>query len=190
MIQEGQWRGGLIPYGYRLEFQGRTNKKSQPVRDLMIDEEEGMVVREIFHLLADEGYGTNRVAQYLNDYGIKTKRGTTLWRETSIRALTGESALDLSVINTMIIKHRSRRYSAAQSMEDARTQLEREQQSSKETQAQIDEMLSWADCYDNATIATRYMIITWIVERVESRPGRKLHIIFRISLEQFLGEPT
>ena len=87
MIQEGQWRGGLVPYGYRLEFQGRTNKKNKPVRDLMIDEEEGKVVREIFHLLTEEGYGTNRVAQYLNDRGIKTKRGTTLWRGTSIRAL-------------------------------------------------------------------------------------------------------
>ena len=84
MIQEGQWRGGLVPYGYRLEFQGRTNKKNKPVRDLMIDEEEGKVVREIFHLLTEEGYGTNRVAQYLNDRGIRTKRGTTLWRGTSI----------------------------------------------------------------------------------------------------------
>ena len=88
MIQEGQWRGGLVPYGYRLEFQGRTNKKNKPVRDLMIDEEEGKVVREIFHLLTEEGYGTNRVAQYLNDRGIKTKRGTTLWRGTSMAILT------------------------------------------------------------------------------------------------------
>ena len=87
MIQEGLWRGGLLAYGYKLEFQGRTNKKNQPVRDLMIDEEESQVVREIFRLLVDEGYGTNRVAQYLNDHGIKTKRGTTLWRGTAIRKI-------------------------------------------------------------------------------------------------------
>ena len=37
MVQDGQWRGGLVAYGYRLEFQGRTNKKGQPVRDLVID---------------------------------------------------------------------------------------------------------------------------------------------------------
>ena len=87
MVMEGQWRGGLVPYGYRLEQLGRTNKKNQPVPDLMIDEEEAKVVREIFRLLTDEGYGTNRVANYLNEQGIKTKRGTTLWRGTSIRAL-------------------------------------------------------------------------------------------------------
>jgi len=27
------------------------------------------------------------VANYLNERGIKTKRGTTLWRATSVRAL-------------------------------------------------------------------------------------------------------
>ena len=53
----------------------------------MIDEDEAAVVREIFHLLTGEGYGTVRVANYLNDKGIKTKRGKSLWRGTSIRAL-------------------------------------------------------------------------------------------------------
>ena len=84
---EGQWRGGLVAYGYRLEYLGRTNKKNQPVRDLVIDEEEAKVVKKIYSLLSDEGYGTNRVANYLNEQGIKTKRGTTLWRGTSIRSL-------------------------------------------------------------------------------------------------------
>ena len=86
---EGQWRGGLVPYGYRLEFLGRTNKKNQPVRDLVIDEDESAVVKEIYRLITAEGYGTNRVASYLNKKGIKTKRGTTLWRGTSIRAIIG-----------------------------------------------------------------------------------------------------
>ena len=87
MVQDGQYRGGSLPYGYKLEHQGRTNKKNQEVRDLMIDEDEAAIVREIFDLLTNHGYGTNRVAQYLNEKGVKTKRGTTLWRGTSIRAL-------------------------------------------------------------------------------------------------------
>ena len=73
--------------GYRLEFQGRTNKKGQPVRDLVIDEFESCVVKDIFRLITVEGYGTNKVAAHLNKEGIRTKRGTTLWRGTSIRAI-------------------------------------------------------------------------------------------------------
>lgn len=87
MVQEGIYRGGHIPYGYKLEHQGRTNKKNQAVRDLVVDEDEAAVVREIFDLLTNHGYGTNRVAQYLNERGIKTKKGTTLWRGSSVRAL-------------------------------------------------------------------------------------------------------
>jgi len=48
---------------------------------------EAVIVREIFHLLIEEGYGTNRVANYLNERGIKTRRGTNLWRATSVQAL-------------------------------------------------------------------------------------------------------
>lgn len=45
------------------------------------------MVRDIFRLITVEGYGTNKVASQLNLRGIKTKRGTTLWRGTSIRAI-------------------------------------------------------------------------------------------------------
>lgn len=38
-------------------------------------------IRQIFNLLANEGYGTNRVAQYLNSRGIKnqTRDYTLAW---------------------------------------------------------------------------------------------------------------
>ena len=374
MVQEGQWRGGYLAFGYRLEYLGRTNKKNQPVRDLVIDEAEAAVVREIYHLLTEEGYGTNRVAQYLNDRGIKTKKGKPNWRGTTIRsmvenpiytgvltfgdersepfenlriiddaqfercneivkgrspkyyqqetivpirtdsrslltgilfcadcgsrmcyshnvvrrkladgtprvyernlyrcykkvsskqacsgqsaydmepinaavekevkkflkrlaskpreallevasarneksyqaaleqaekeyanaqkqmnaleeeavkALTGESQLDLSVVNTMIIKHRARRDAAEQAIEEARERLEQEQITNKETQAQIDEMLSWVDCYAKANVETKHMIISRIIERVEIKARNKIYIKFKISLDQFMGK--
>ena len=87
MIEDGQYRGGLVPYGYKLEQRGRMNKKNKPVPDMVIDEDEAAIVREIFHLLVNKGYGTVRVAKYLNDKGIKTKRDKGPWRGTSIRAL-------------------------------------------------------------------------------------------------------
>lgn len=87
MIQEGLYRGGLIPFGYRLEFMGRTNKKGQPVRDLVIDEAESKIVKEIYHKSVSDGWGANRIANWLNERGIPTKRQKTFWRATSIRAL-------------------------------------------------------------------------------------------------------
>ena len=373
MVQEGLYRGGHIPYGYKLEDQGRLNKKNKPVRDLVVDEEEAAIVRQIFHLLVDEGYGTNRVAQYLNARGIKTKRGTSLWRGTSIRALidnpmyigiyhmqgvqsepfdhlkiidetlfercqqtvkgrstknfgretpvplrtssrclltgilycadcgsrmtfahnetkrkmadgtikvyerdmyrcyrkisskftcagqtsydmklidpaveaevrkflvqlgdrpreelmeiasarnveayqiamqqaekdlenaqrqvtaleeeavkalTGESQLDLSIVNTMLVKHRARMDAAEQALTTARAKLEAETQNAKETKAQIDELLSWAECFDKANTETKHMIMARLIERVDLGDGYKVHIKFKISKAQFEG---
>ena len=89
MIQEGLYRGGLVPFGYRLEHMGRTNKKNQPVRDLVIDETESVIVKEIYYKIISEGWGANRIANWLNERGIQTKRGKsgTFWRATSIRVI-------------------------------------------------------------------------------------------------------
>jgi DNA invertase Pin-like site-specific DNA recombinase len=374
MIQEGLYRGGLIPYGYKLEYCGRTNKRGQAVRDLVIDENEAVIVKRIFHLLTEEGYGTNRVAQYLNDRGIKTKRGTTLWRGTSIRALidnpiyrgvmhmtgvqsqpfahlrmidddlfercqqtvkgrstknfgaetetplrtdtrsllsgilycghcgsrlcynyqrdvrkradgttavyeyevyrcyrklssrhtcdgqsaykaaalneaverqvrqflsrirsepkenllalagarndeanrvafrqaekefentqkqvaaleeeavkalTGESQLDLAIINQMLIKHRAKLEAAQRAMDDAKARMETEKQNNKETIAQVDELRSWAACFDVANIETKHMIVARLIDRVEVSRDYRIHIQLKISVEQFLGQ--
>lgn len=87
MVHEGLYRGGFVPFGYALEFQGRVNKKNQPVRDLVVDENESRIVKEIFHKIVSDGWGTNRIANWLNDQHISTKRSRTFWRATSIRAL-------------------------------------------------------------------------------------------------------
>ena len=54
------------------------SKKNQPVRDLVIDEDEATIVREMINLLNNHGYCTNRGAQNLNGKGIRTKNGTVL----------------------------------------------------------------------------------------------------------------
>ena len=65
------------------------NKKNRPVRDLVRNEEEAAIKAEVYHKIVDEGYGGNRIANWLNERGVKTKRGTTLWRATSVRAMIG-----------------------------------------------------------------------------------------------------
>ena len=123
------------------------------------------------------------------EYAIAQKQMNAL-EEEAVKALTGESQLDLSVVNTMIIKHRARRDAAEQAIEEARERLEQEQITNKETQAQIDEMLSWVDCYAKANVETKHMIISRIIERVEIKARNKIHIKFKISLDQFMGKET
>ena len=75
LTQEGHYTGGRAPFGYRLEKIGRTNKKNQDVKDLVIEPEDAETVKLIYHKYAYEGYGSLRLCHYLRDHGIRRKDG-------------------------------------------------------------------------------------------------------------------
>jgi site-specific DNA recombinase len=75
LTMEGVYHGGVAPLGYRAVYKGRVNRKGQPVRDLEIVPEEAEYVKMIFDKTVNEGYGSHRMAEYLNQLGIKTHNG-------------------------------------------------------------------------------------------------------------------
>ena len=72
MKSEGQYTGGFVPYGYRLAHKGRFNKKGEPAKDLEIDPVSSNMVKMIYRMTIVDGYGSYRVANYLNTHGYKT----------------------------------------------------------------------------------------------------------------------
>lgn len=78
LTQEGHFTGGGIPYGYRLEQKGRTNKRNQAVGDLAVEPDEAEVVKLIFHKYVNEGYGAQRLCRYLTEQGIRNKKGRNI----------------------------------------------------------------------------------------------------------------
>lgn len=86
MVQEGRFRGGVAPYGYRLEKSGVMNKRKHEVNKLVIDDEEAKVIRMMYSLCVSSGYGRWRIAMFLNDKGIKTRTGSN-WHESSVGAI-------------------------------------------------------------------------------------------------------
>ncbi len=90
----------------------------------------------------------------------------------------------------MLLKRRAKLEAAQQTMEDAKTCMETEKASAKAAKAQIDELLSWAACFDAADLGTKHMIVSRLISRIEVNSGDKVHIIFRISLNQFLGKAS
>lgn len=86
MVQEGRFRGGVAPYGYRLEKSGVMNKRKHEVNKLVIDEDEAEVIHMMYSLCVSSGYGRWRIAMFLNDKGIKTRSGAN-WHESSVGAI-------------------------------------------------------------------------------------------------------
>ena len=84
MTADGVWRGGARPFGYKLTHNGRVGKKNRPLYDLSIDEVEGPIVKELFHLVTHEGYGNLRAANYLN---AKYPNLGKVWTAQTIRSM-------------------------------------------------------------------------------------------------------
>lgn len=76
LTEKGYYTGGSVPYGYRIEKLGRTNKRNQDVYDLVIDEDAAQIVRLIFYKYVNEGCGAQRISRYLMEMNIRKVDGS------------------------------------------------------------------------------------------------------------------
>lgn len=86
LTESGCFTGGALPYGYKFVQTGRMNKRKQPVNDLAINEEEARVVQLMFELADTQGFGAQRIANFLNEQGYKNRAGKN-WHPASIQGM-------------------------------------------------------------------------------------------------------
>lgn len=65
IVTKGRFRGGVPPYGYKLEKRGRLGKKNQELYEIEINPEEAVAVRKIFDLTETRGYGGRKLSSGL-----------------------------------------------------------------------------------------------------------------------------
>jgi DNA invertase Pin-like site-specific DNA recombinase len=78
-IQQGSWRGGPPPFGYRIEE-----------KQLVVDEYESKWIRTMFEMYAQR-QSTNQIRQKLNTNGVVTRRGRSNWSLGSIQKILGNT---------------------------------------------------------------------------------------------------
>jgi DNA invertase Pin-like site-specific DNA recombinase len=83
MVQEGRFRGGVAPYGYKLVPSGILNKRKKEVYRLEINEDEAKVVRMMFDMCIGSGYGRWKIGTVLNEMGIHNRAGKN-WHDATI----------------------------------------------------------------------------------------------------------
>ena len=84
MTEDGIWRGGICPFGYKLVHKGRVGKKNRPLYDLAVDETTAPIVIEIFDMISTKGIGTERTANLLN---AKYQDPNKIWTRQTILSL-------------------------------------------------------------------------------------------------------
>ena len=85
IVLEGRFRGGCAPYGYQLVKKGRTGKKNRELYDIEVNPVEARIVREIFRLAEQFGYGGRKISSELKDEGIINERTGEPFHYSSIQ---------------------------------------------------------------------------------------------------------
>jgi DNA invertase Pin-like site-specific DNA recombinase len=85
MAEDGLFRGGTAPYGYKLIKSGIFNKKKNELNVPIIDEVTSEIVRQIYMLVYEQGWGANRITKYLNSSDVNITSATgSKWSTAAI----------------------------------------------------------------------------------------------------------
>lgn len=95
LVQEGHFRGGVAPFGYRTERQGRFNKRNHEVYEIVVDEHESEIVRRIFDMYVNKGLGTQSLATRLTEQGITNRSGNNFHPATVLNMLKNPTYLGI-----------------------------------------------------------------------------------------------
>lgn len=87
MALAGLYAGGPIRFGYCLVDSGLVNRKGFPVRKYEIDPQEREILQMIDDMTVHKGYGSYRMADYLNKKGCKTSSGGSFTSTKVLRIL-------------------------------------------------------------------------------------------------------
>lgn len=82
IVKEGRFKGGRAPYGYNLIKKGRIGKKNKELYDLEVNEHEAGVIRTIFDLACNKGFGGRRISSTLIEKGIFNRSGKPFVQST------------------------------------------------------------------------------------------------------------
>ena len=99
-----------------------------------------------------------------------------------IQVLRGESTFSKELLSGMVSEAEAKAAALQKQLTTAQTAYNEGQ---AVLNAQYDDIISWADMYDQANLEAKKMIVNCLIKRVEVCRDYKLHIDFNIDLEQF-----
>lgn len=102
-----------------------------------------------------------------------------------IKALRGESAFPKDLLGTMVTEAEAKCTELQRQFEAAQAACDEGEQVLRSLTAQYDDIISWAEMYDTASLEAKKMIVNCLIRRVEVYRDYKLHIDFNIDFEQF-----
>ena len=102
-----------------------------------------------------------------------------------IQVLRGESSFSKELLSGMVSEAEAKVATLQEQLATAQTAYDEGQAVLNALNAQYEDIISWADMYDQANLEAKKMIVNCLIKRVEVYRDYKLYIDFNIDLEQF-----
>lgn len=110
--------------------------------------------------------------------------------DAAVKAITGETNMDLELINSLFPKRRMNLDKAMQEVERLRAELADSEKLESAANHELNMILSWADTFDAASRETQRSIIAMLIDKVVVNTNYHLDIHFRITAQQYLGKAS
>ena len=109
-----------------------------------------------------------------------------------IKSLRGESSFPKDILSTMVGEAEKKCSLLQEQLEAAQTAYDEGQAVMASLSTRYDDMISWAEMYDTASLEVKKMIVNCLIKRVEVFKGYEVHVEFNIDYQQFCPgvEPT
>jgi len=104
-----------------------------------------------------------------------------------IKTIRGESTFSKELLSSLIAEAEAKCQELQENMETAQAAYDEGKTVLASLNAQYDDIISWAEMYDTASMEAKKMIVNCLIKRVDVYRDYKLHIDFNIDFEQFCG---
>ena len=102
-----------------------------------------------------------------------------------IKSLRGESSFSQELLSSLIAESETKCLEVQKRMEAAQAAVDEGQAVLDALNAQYNDIITWSEMYDSASIEAKKMIVNCLIKRVDVYRDYKLHIEFNIDFEQF-----
>ena len=130
----------------------------------------------------------------LNDQYRQKQREYQDLRAETIKVVQGTSRLNVDLLNSLVDETSDQIKQLEQQIQATTTELEETLRDASQVLQEYDQLIGWAEMYDNCTFEARKMIVAQFVKAVRVRRDYEIDIEFNVSFEEFQalyleGEP-
>ena len=102
-----------------------------------------------------------------------------------VKAIKGESIFSKELLASLILDAERKCQELQAALEQAQADYDAGEATLQALNSQYDDMISWAEMYDSASVESKKMIVGCLIRRVDVYRGYRVHIDFNIDFKQF-----